>query len=167
VNHHDAGSAELDPQALSSEIPPGSAVRGGPEWRQLSFRASGLTIELEISGSGDYRRLTGQLIPRQSAVVDVRHGHGVMTVEADSLGRFSAEEVPFGQVSLRCRLGSDQAPVVTGWISLLTRCLPARPAAPAASAPVVAAPAAAAPAAAAAVSRGLRRGWRRRGWPGG
>jgi hypothetical protein len=157
VNHHDAGSAELDPQALSSEIPPGSAVRGGPEWRQLSFRASGLTIELEISGSGDYRRLTGQLIPRQSAVVDVRHGHGVMTVEADSLGRFSAEEVPFGQVSLRCRLGSDQAPVVTGWISLLTRCLPARPAAPAASAHVVAA----------AVSRGLRRGWRRRGWPGG
>ena len=120
MNHHDAGSAELDPQALPSEVPPGSAVRGGPEWRQLSFRASGLTIELEITGSGGYRRLIGQLIPRQSAVVDVRHGHGVITVEADSLGRFSAEEVPFGQVSLRCRLGSDQAPIVTGWISLLT-----------------------------------------------
>jgi hypothetical protein len=100
-------------------------VRGGPEWRQLSFRASGLTIELEITGSGDYRRLIGQLIPRQSAVVDVRHGHGVITVEADSLGRFSAEEVPFGQVSLRCRLGSDQAPIVTGWISLLTAGEPA------------------------------------------
>jgi hypothetical protein len=121
VNHHDAGSAELDPQALSSEVPPGSAVRGGPEWRQLSFRASGLTIELEITGSGDVRRLVGQLIPRQSAVVDIRHGHGVITVEADTLGRFSAEEVPFGQISLRCRLGSDQAPIVTGWISLLGR----------------------------------------------
>jgi hypothetical protein len=118
VNNHDAGSAELDPQALSSEVPPGSPVRGGPEWRQLSFRASGLTIELEITGSGDYRRLSGQLIPRQSAGVDIRHGHGVITVEADSLGRFSAEEVPFGQVSLRCHLGSDQAPIVTGWISL-------------------------------------------------
>jgi hypothetical protein len=94
-------------------------VRGGPEWRQLSFRASGLTIELEITGSGDFRRLIGQLIPRQSAVVDIRHGHGVISVEADPLGRFSAEEVPFGQVSLRCRLGSDQAPIVTGWISLL------------------------------------------------
>ena len=91
---------------------------GGPEWRQLSFRASGLTIELEITGSGDYRRLIGQLIPRQSAVVDVRHGQGVITVEADSLGRFSAEEVPFGQISLRCLLGSDQAPIITGWISL-------------------------------------------------
>jgi hypothetical protein len=119
VNHHDAGSAELDPQALSSEVPPGSAARGGPEWRQLSFRASGLTIELEITGSGDFRRLIGQLIPRQSAGVDIRHGHGVITVEADTMGRFSAEEVPFGQISLRCRLGSDQAPIVTGWISLL------------------------------------------------
>ena len=119
MNHHDAGSAELDPQALSSEVPPGSAMRGGPEWRQLSFRASGLTIELEITGSGDFRRLIGQLIPRQSAVVDIRHGRGVITVEADTLGRFSAEEVPFGQISLRCRLGSDQAPIVTGWISLL------------------------------------------------
>jgi hypothetical protein len=119
VNHRDAGSAELDPQALSSEVPPGSAVRGGPEWRQLSFRASGLTIEL---------------IPRQSAVVDVRHGRGVITVEADSLGRFSAEEVPFGQVSLRCRLGSDQAPIVTGWISLLTRRVSAQPELPAAAA---------------------------------
>jgi hypothetical protein len=119
VNHHDAGSAELDPRALSSEVPPGSAAGGGPEWRQLSFRASGLTIELEITGSGGFRRLIGQLIPRQSAVVDIRHGHGVITVEADTLGRFSAEEVPFGQISLRCRLGSDQAPIVTGWISLL------------------------------------------------
>jgi hypothetical protein len=119
VNHHDAGSAELDPRALSSEVPPGSAVRGGPEWRQLSFRASGLTIELEITGSGDVRRLIGQLIPRQSAGVDIRHGHGVITVEADTMGRFSAEEVPFGQISLRCRLGPDQAPIVTGWISLL------------------------------------------------
>ena len=78
----------------------------------------GLIIELEITGSGEYRRLMGQLIPRQSAVVDIRHGQGVITVEADTLGRFSANEVPFGQISLRCRLGSDQSPVVTGWITL-------------------------------------------------
>jgi hypothetical protein len=119
VTHHDAGPAELGPRALPPEVPPGSAVPGGPERRQLSFRASGLTIELEITGRGDYRRFAGQLIPRQSAVVDIRHGHGVITVEAGTLGRFSAEEVPFGQVSLRCRLGGDRAPVVTGWISLL------------------------------------------------
>ncbi len=139
MNHHDARPAELVPDAaprdalpqsgespgpdgsLVPDVSPGSdasAVRGGPEWRQLSFRTSGLTIELEITGSGEYRRLLGQLIPRQSAVVDIRHGQGLITVKADSLGRFSADEVPFGQISLRCRLGSDQSPVVTGWISL-------------------------------------------------
>jgi hypothetical protein len=122
VNHQDARSAELipgaPPQPDASVLPGASEVRGGPEWRQLSFRASGLTIELEITGGGEYRRLLGQLIPRQSAVVDIRHGQGVITVEADTLGRFSADEVPFGQISLRCRLGSEQSPVVTGWITL-------------------------------------------------
>jgi hypothetical protein len=128
VNHQDARPAELVAEAAAlpdaslgpdaAALPSASEVRGGPEWRKLSFRASGLTIELEITGSGEYRRLLGQLIPRQSAVVDIRHGQGVITVEADTLGRFSADEVPFGQISLRCRLGSDQSPVVTGWITL-------------------------------------------------
>jgi hypothetical protein len=129
VKHHDARSAGVAPDAPLQDAPlqealleeallEASVVRGGPEWRQLSFRTSGLTIELEITGSGDYRRLMGQLIPRQSAVVDIRHGQGVISVQADTLGRFSAEEVPFGQISLRCRLGSDQSPVVTGWITL-------------------------------------------------
>ena len=124
MNHHDARPVELapvaTPQADRALVPDAAAVRGGPEWRQLSFRASGLTIELEITASGEYRRLMGQLVPRQSAVVGIRHAHGVITVEADSLGRFSADEVPFGQISLRCRLGTqqDQSPVVTGWISL-------------------------------------------------
>jgi hypothetical protein len=42
----------------------------------------------------------------------------VITVEADVLGRFSAEAVPLGQISLRCRLGTEQSPVATGWITL-------------------------------------------------
>jgi hypothetical protein len=97
-----------------------SAVHASPEGRQLSFPASGLTIELEITGSGDSRRLMGQLIPRQPAVVDIRHADGVITVEADERGRFSAEAVPLGQISLRSRLGpvTDQSPVVTGWITV-------------------------------------------------
>jgi hypothetical protein len=123
VNQHDARPAGLAPDASLQGGPlehaaDASVVRGAPEWRQLSFRASGLTIELEITGGGDYRRLIGQLIPRQSAMVDIRHGQGVSTVEADTLGRVSAEDIPAGQISLRCRLGSDQAPIVTGWISL-------------------------------------------------
>ena len=90
---------------------------GSPERRQLSFRTSGLVIELEITGSGESRRLTGRLIPGQSGVVEIR---GVVSVQADALGRFSVEEVPPGQVSLRCQLGPEaaRAQIATGWVAL-------------------------------------------------
>ena len=41
-------------------------------------------------------------------------------MQADALGRFSVEEVPPGQVSLRCRLGTEAAPaqIATGWVAL-------------------------------------------------
>jgi hypothetical protein len=70
--------------------------------------------------TGDYRRLTGQLIPRQPATVEIKTGSSVITAEADPLGRFSADAVPLGPVSLRCKLGAnaDQSSVVTGWITL-------------------------------------------------
>jgi hypothetical protein len=118
VSTHDARPTELVPEP--SLLAEAAAVRGSPEWRQLSFRASGLTIELEITGSGDHRQLIGQLIPRQPALVEVRHADGVITVAADAVGRFSAEIVPLGQISLRCRLGpdTDQSSVVTGWITI-------------------------------------------------
>jgi hypothetical protein len=105
---------------VNSQNAGASAVRSSSESRALSFRASGLTIELEITGTGDERRLAGQLIPRQPAVVDIRHGDEVITVEADELGRFRAEAVPPGQISLRSRLGpvTDQSSVVTGWVTV-------------------------------------------------
>jgi hypothetical protein len=90
---------------------------GSQERRQLSFRTSGLVIELEITDGGESQRLAGRLIPGQSGVVEIR---GVVTVQADALGRFSIEEIPPGQVSLRCRLGPEaaRAQVATGWVAL-------------------------------------------------
>jgi hypothetical protein len=126
VIQHDAGPAGVVPEPGDSlePMPPAdaSAASDSPERRELSFRTSGLSIQLEISGTADSRRLTGQLIPRQSAVVDIRHRAGVITVEADALGRFSAESIPSGAVSMRCRLGT---PISTGWIALLTHYSPA------------------------------------------
>ncbi len=122
MNSHDAEPAGAVPGADpgASAGSGGAAEGGSPEWRQLSFRASGLTMELQITGAGDGRRLTGQLRPRQPAVVLIRHADGVTSVEADALGRFSAESVPLGQISLRCRLGprTDPSPVTTGWITI-------------------------------------------------
>jgi len=113
---HDARPAELisDPDSDSAPL---AAAPPGSEGRRLTFRASGLVVEVEIAGTGDARRLTGQLAPRQSALVDVR---SIITVEADEFGRFSADILPPGQLSLRCRLGvgTDRAQVITGWVAL-------------------------------------------------
>jgi hypothetical protein len=90
---------------------------GSTERQEVSFRTSGLRVELEMTGSGESRRLAGQLLPAQSAVVEIR---GIITVQADATGRFTAEDVPAGLLSLRCRLGteSDRARVTTGWVTL-------------------------------------------------
>jgi hypothetical protein len=115
LNPDDASPGGLMADASVPADVPGQGR--SPERRQLSFRTSGLVIELEITGSGESRRLAGRLIPGQSGVVEIR---GVVTVEADALGRFSVEEVPPGQVSLRCRLGTQAAPaqIATGWVAL-------------------------------------------------
>lgn len=87
------------------------------ERREVSFRTSGLRVELEMTGGDGARRLAGRLIPAQAAVVEIR---GIITVQADTTGRFTAEDVPAGLLSLRCRLGteSDHAQVATGWVTL-------------------------------------------------
>lgn len=109
MNPDDAGPGELMADAN------GPAEAAGQ--RRVSFRTSGLVIELEITGSGETRRMAGRLIPAQSGVVEIR---GVVTVEADARGRFTAEVVPPGQVSVRCRLGTDadRARIATGWVAL-------------------------------------------------
>jgi hypothetical protein len=89
----------------------------GVERRRVVFPASGLVIEIEVSGSGESRRVAGRLIPAQAGVVEIR---GVVTAEADARGRFAAEVVPAGQVSVRCRLGTEESGVrvATGWVVL-------------------------------------------------
>ena len=122
MNPRDAMPAETQGLAPEAGPHPDAPEAGGDsaERRQLSFRTSGLSIELEMIRTGRSRRLTGQLIPRQSAVVDIRHGEGVISVEADAIGRFRADGIPMGSISLRCRLGAGtgRASVITGWVVL-------------------------------------------------
>jgi hypothetical protein len=102
-------------------------VRGGGEPRLLTFHAADLTIELEvlpagaehITAVGAEHRLVGQLLPPGPARVEVRHPEGVLAVEADELGRFTADRVSTGPISLRCQqAAAGTAPVVTEWIPL-------------------------------------------------
>ncbi len=101
-------------------LPRVGAADGPTERRKLLFRTSGLAVDLEITSLGETWLVAGRLIPRQSAVVDIRHAEGTVTIETDRLGRFSTEAVPPGQARLRCRLGAGQgrACVITGWVAL-------------------------------------------------
>lgn len=95
-------------------------VRGSQHDRLLSFRAGGLAIEVEVAAAGASRSLIGQLDPPQRATVDIRHRDGIVTLQADELGRFSAGSLPVGPVSLRCALAAAQTgpPVVTDWVPI-------------------------------------------------
>jgi hypothetical protein len=92
-------------------------VRSGAQPRQITFESSDLTIELEVTVISDRRRIVGQLIPTQPAAVEIRHPSGQVSVEADELGRFMAEGIIVGPVSLGCTLeGGGGKTVNTDWI---------------------------------------------------
>lgn len=136
----DADLAELVFDSLADRDE-AALVRGGQQERLLSFRASGLTIEVEVTVTGSARRLIGQLLPPQRADVEIRHQDDVLRLATDDLGRFIAESLPAGPVSLRCgpaareagvageagaaaaageagAAGQIRSPVVTDWVPI-------------------------------------------------
>ena len=120
----DADLAELVFDSLADQE--AALVRGGQGERLLSFQASTLTIEIEVTATGSARRLIGQLVPPQLADVEIRHRNDVLTIATDELGRFIADSLPAGPVSLRCgpaggapgAAGQIQSPVVTDWVPI-------------------------------------------------
>lgn len=94
-------------------------VRGSGQPRLLTFQASDLSIELELTGGGPERRIAGRLVPARHADVEIRYGVLQRTVTTDELGRFSVTLPGSGPVSLRCRPAGSTASwqVVTDWIS--------------------------------------------------
>jgi hypothetical protein len=94
---------------------PLATVRGAPVTRSMTFEAGDLSIEVEVSGSGDDRRMLGQLVPGQAARIEVRQDDVTRTVEADELGRFLVDGLGARPVRLRCHL-AGRRPVVTEWV---------------------------------------------------
>jgi hypothetical protein len=115
----DAELAELAFDSLADQDE-AALVRGHQQERLLSFRASGLTIEVEVTAAGPARRLIGQLVPPQRAQVEIRRQDGVVTIATDEFGRFIADRMPAGPVSLRLgpTSGEGRPAVVTEWIPI-------------------------------------------------
>jgi len=107
----DAELAELTADSAVDERLAG--VRGAGTPTMLTFDAPGLTVEVELQEVGGHRRLMGQLVPPGPGLVEVRHRAGAATVPVDEVGRFSADDVAAGPVSLRCSSGTQI--VETDW----------------------------------------------------
>lgn len=107
----DAELAELASEISADAMSAG--VRGTAVPTLLTFEATGLTIELEVLEITAGRRLLGQLVPPGPGAVEVRHRGGVVRVPVDEVGRFSADEVAAGPLSLRCSTAT--AVVETDW----------------------------------------------------
>jgi hypothetical protein len=115
----DAELAELAFDSLADQDE-AALVRGHQQERLLSFRASGLTIEVEVTAAGPARRLIGQLVPPQRAELEIRRQDGVVRIATDEFGRFVADRMPAGPVSLRLgpAPGEGRSAVVTEWIPI-------------------------------------------------
>lgn len=102
----DIALARLVEKSLSA-----SGVRGDGLPELLTFTAGELTIEVEI-GDG---AVVGQLVPPQPARIRLDHPRGQTWVDADDLGRFSAEGIASGHLRLTCHPASGGGAVQTAW----------------------------------------------------
>jgi hypothetical protein len=91
----------------------GPTVRSGPSARLLTFEGAELTVEVEIGPSGT---LIGQLLPPGPATVQIRRPSAERTLDCDEYGRFAADRLEHGPLSLRCTAGETK--IVTDWIAV-------------------------------------------------
>jgi len=95
-------------------------VRGSPGPRLVSFKTPELTVDVEVTDTGSGRDVMGQITPPQRAMVEIRHGAGIVTTDADELGRFRSASLHRGPMSLRLS-PADEGPrpaVVTDWLCI-------------------------------------------------
>lgn len=114
----DADLAELlHDSALDTEPLAGVRSTGGG-WRTLTFETpDGLSIEVEVAVERSKRSLVGQIVPPGAAKVVVRFPGADFPITADDLGRFQADGLRPGPVSLRCELTDGRA-IETGWVTI-------------------------------------------------
>lgn len=113
----DARLAELVADSAETEL---AGVRSTTAVRLVTFQAEVLAVDLEVAPTGNTCTCTGQIVPARQGHVLVRHGGGEVEVEADEIGRFRAEHVARGPVSLRITVGegADRHVVDTSWLTI-------------------------------------------------
>jgi hypothetical protein len=120
---YDLRAVDAELAVLSSDsglVTAQSAVRSGTAPRLAVFDAADLSVEIEIepgARTGSWR-LIGQLIPPAPARIQVRRQRAEpVWIEADDRGRFTADHLPGGPLSLLC-IRDGRPGAVTEWIGI-------------------------------------------------
>jgi hypothetical protein len=113
----DAELAELVQDSAGAEL---AGVRSEQASRLVSFSAGSVSIDMEIIAAGENRRLIGHMTPPGPAQLEIRHARSrsATTVPVDDLGRFTADGVEPGTISLVTTPPSATTPVATTWLHI-------------------------------------------------
>lgn len=104
----DAELAELVEDSLDTA----GTVRGPSDVRLLAFQTPTVAVDVEVTTTGDRRRLIGQ-VAAEAGSLAIDTVSATVRAEVDPLGRFVAEDVPAGLV--RLRFATHTGAVATSW----------------------------------------------------
>lgn len=107
----DAELAQLVYDSIDGEL---VATRSSGGSRRMAFGAPG--VDIEISVDGDRRRVVGQLIPPDTARVELVAGDRVLTTEADDIGRFRFLDVENGPIRISVVSTTTDRTIHTEWV---------------------------------------------------
>jgi hypothetical protein len=120
---YDLRAVDAELAVLSSDsglAPDRSSTRSGATARMAVFDTEDLSVEVEIEPgerAGSWR-LIGQLNPAAPARIEIRQQQAEsFWVDADRFGRFAADRLRGGPLSLVCRRSGQRA-AVTEWIAI-------------------------------------------------
>jgi hypothetical protein len=109
----DAELAELDYDSVEEDVPAG--VRSAATARMISFQAGQWMLDIEFDESAG--RLLGHISPRAEYTVELHSAGALFTVQSDEMGRFEAEGVRPGPVSMILSF-VDGTVIKTQWVVL-------------------------------------------------
>lgn len=109
----DAALAELDFDSAEEPVP--SGVRSSATARMVSFQAGQWMLDVEYDETSG--RLIGAVTPQAEFTLDLHTAGGFSTIRSDESGRFEAEGVTPGPVSLVLRFGRGET-IKTRWVIL-------------------------------------------------
>lgn len=109
----DARLAELEFDSIGEDLPAG--VRSSTTARMISFQAGQWMLDIEYDEASG--RLMGAISPETAYTVDLHTSGAFFTSRSDEAGRFEAEDVASGPLSLVLRMDDGQV-IKTQWVIL-------------------------------------------------